>query len=88
MFVRDGNNNPREIAKIFVRDAAGNPQEISKIYVRDAAGNPKLVFDNTVIIVENFCPTCGNTIFRIEPVAQPATPASVSNRIRLTDESL
>ena len=87
MFVRDGNSNPREIAKIFVRDAAGNPQEISKIYVRDAAGNPKLVFDNTVIIVENFCPTCGNTIFRIEPVAQPiVTPASVSNRIRLTDE--
>jgi hypothetical protein len=86
MFVRDGNSNPREIAKIFVRDAAGNPQEISKIYVRDAAGNPKLVFDNTVIIVENFCPTCGNTIFRIEPVAQPATPATVSNRIRLTNE--
>ena len=88
MFVRDGNNNPREIAKIFVRDAAGNPQEISKIYVRDAAGNPKLVFDNTVIIVENFCPTCGNTIFRIEPVAQPPTPAAVSNRIRLTDEAI
>lgn len=82
MFVRDGNSNPREIAKIFVRDAAGNPQEISKIYVRDAAGNPKLVFDNTVIIIPDFCPTCGNTIFRIEPVSQASF-----NRARLTDEA-
>ena len=83
MFVRDGNSNPREIAKIFVRDAAGNPQEISKIYVRDAAGNPKLVFDNTVIIVPDLCPTCGNTIFRIEP-----TSRTISNRVRLTDEGI
>lgn len=82
MFVRDGNSNPREIAKIFVRDAAGNPQEISKIYVRDAAGNPKLVFDNTVIITSDLCPTCGNTIFRIEPLSQ-----ATSNRARLTDEA-
>jgi len=81
MFVRDGNSNPREIAKIFVRDAAGNPQEISKIYVRDAAGNPKLVFDNTVIIIGNICPECGNSIFRIEPVSR-----TTSNRIRLTNE--
>jgi hypothetical protein len=67
MFVRDSNNNPREISRIFVRDAAGNPQEISKIYVRDAAGNPRLVFDNTTVVVPTLCPTCTSSTDNIIP---------------------